>query len=379
MGTNTQSTAQNQTQVSNPYLPTQEAIQGFINQEQAGGANLSPGQTVGGRILSSGALQLPNVANAALPTINSLVNGSAAANGVNTVNQGYNTLLGGYDTTVGTLSPYLSSNYTNPYSTPGFSTALQQMNSNITNNVNSMFSAGGRGGAGSAGGSFTPANATNPNFLSYSIAGAEAPFLNQEYNALVGQQQGATGQIMSGASNVASAANAAGAADVGLPSLALSSGLQASGALPGLYASPLTAATSLYGLPYQNTGIQESVINPLATMGGQVSGTGNSVTSQPVNPWTTGLGAGLGLLALSGGGLTPSDERLKEDIEPVGTLDNGMNVYSYRFKGSPRTEIGLLAQEVERVRPDAVANVGLWRGGPSIKMVDYAKATDLAA
>ena len=65
-----------------------------------------------------------------------------------------------------------------------------------------------------------------------------------------------------------------------------------------------------------------------------------------------------------------SDERLKEDIEPVGSLDDGQTVYSYRLKGDPRTQIGLLAQEVERRHPDAVT-----RHPTGMRMVDYRRAT----
>jgi hypothetical protein len=65
-----------------------------------------------------------------------------------------------------------------------------------------------------------------------------------------------------------------------------------------------------------------------------------------------------------------SDRRLKTDVQPVGRLHDGQTVYSYRFRGNPRTELGLIAQEVEKRRPDAV------RRHPSgFKMVDYRKAT----
>lgn len=68
-----------------------------------------------------------------------------------------------------------------------------------------------------------------------------------------------------------------------------------------------------------------------------------------------------------------SDERLKEDIEPVGELYDGTNVYRYRYKGDDTPRIGVMAQEVEKTRPDAVVEVG------GFKAVDYGKATDLAA
>jgi len=60
--------------------------------------------------------------------------------------------------------------------------------------------------------------------------------------------------------------------------------------------------------------------------------------------------AGLGLQAAT----LFSDERLKEDIAPVGTLNDGQTIYSYRYKGDPTPHVGLLAQEVERVHPEAV-------------------------
>ena len=72
-----------------------------------------------------------------------------------------------------------------------------------------------------------------------------------------------------------------------------------------------------------------------------------------------------------GGGF--SDKRLKENIRQVGKTFDGQNIYSYNFKGSPQTEIGLLAQEVEKKHPEAV---GLAAG---YKTVRYDKATDDAA
>ena len=49
-----------------------------------------------------------------------------------------------------------------------------------------------------------------------------------------------------------------------------------------------------------------------------------------------------------------SDLRLKENISPVGQLDNGLTVYRFNYIGSPQTQIGLIAQEVRDVKPDAV-------------------------
>ncbi len=63
-----------------------------------------------------------------------------------------------------------------------------------------------------------------------------------------------------------------------------------------------------------------------------------------------------------------SDRRLKEDIHRVGKTDGGLPVYTYKYKGDSRTQMGVMAQDVEKEIPEAVFSLG-GRGGP--KMVDY--------
>jgi hypothetical protein len=66
----------------------------------------------------------------------------------------------------------------------------------------------------------------------------------------------------------------------------------------------------------------------------------------------------------------PSDQHLKEDIAPVGSLFDGTPVYGYRYKGAPAYHIGLLAQDVEKTTPHAVIEIG------GFKAVDYRAATE---
>lgn len=75
----------------------------------------------------------------------------------------------------------------------------------------------------------------------------------------------------------------------------------------------------------------------------------------------------LGSLALAAA-MFFSDKRLKEDIKRVGKTDEGLPVYTYRFKGDPRVQMGVMAQDVEKQKPEAVFSLG-GRGGP--KMVNY--------
>ena len=49
-----------------------------------------------------------------------------------------------------------------------------------------------------------------------------------------------------------------------------------------------------------------------------------------------------------------SDARVKENIYPVGRLDNGLTVYLFNYIGENIPQIGLIAQEVAEYRPEAV-------------------------
>ena len=87
----------------------------------------------------------------------------------------------------------------------------------------------------------------------------------------------------------------------------------------------------------------------------------------------------MGTGALSGSTTTTqqpsgwSDRRLKENIRKVGETYDGQDIYAYNLKGEKRTQLGLMAQDVEKHTPEAV---GLSRG---YKTLDYKKATDDAA
>lgn len=113
-----------------------------------------------------------------------------------------------------------------------------------------------------------------------------------------------------------------------------------------------------------------SIIN--AYMGQQ-----NNAYNAQMGGYNSGL-SGLGMLgaaalmAPSGGFLTTllSDERAKTDIKKVGETDEGVPIHTYRYKGSPTTQMGVLAQELRKFKPDAVA-----QRPDGLLAVDYRKVT----
>jgi hypothetical protein len=101
---------------------------------------------------------------------------------------------------------------------------------------------------------------------------------------------------------------------------------------------------------------------------------GTSTTRAPGPNAGSQILGGLGAVANIAGAIPGlSDTRAKENIEEVGQLNDGQTIYRYNFKGDPKTQIGLLEQEVEEVNPNAVTQAG------GLKMVNYKDATDDAA
>lgn len=99
--------------------------------------------------------------------------------------------------------------------------------------------------------------------------------------------------------------------------------------------------------------------------GGQRVGGGGGGGRQMGGGGHRGGGGGRG--GGRGGGGRRSDIRLKQDIVPLGQLNNGLELYRFRYKGSDRTAyVGVMAQDVQQIEPAAVS-----RGTDGYLRVDY--------
>jgi len=67
-----------------------------------------------------------------------------------------------------------------------------------------------------------------------------------------------------------------------------------------------------------------------------------------------------------------SDRRLKHDIHRIGETDEGLPIYKFKYKGDDKTNIGFMADEVEKVHPEAVGE------SHGFKTVDYDRAARYA-
>ena len=113
--------------------------------------------------------------------------------------------------------------------------------------------------------------------------------------------------------------------------------------------------------PYQQAQFYANIAQGI---GAGAGGTSATTTPGP-NPFSQILGAGLTFASMS-------DRRMKENVEKIGKTNDGQPIYRYNYKGEPegKTQIGLMAQDVEKTNPDAVHTLG------GIKMVDYDAATE---
>ena len=188
--------------------------------------------------------------------------------------------------------------------------------------------------------------------------------------ALMGQQNLAMGNTLSNMANTGYQQSAQN----------YMTGLQQQGALANQYGN-LAGQAQQIGL----AGAQAQL--GAGTLGQQTTQAGNTALYNQfqqqqaypfqVSQFLANIAEGTG--ALSGSTTTTqqpmsffSDRRLKHDIKRVGTAENGLPIYKFKYKGddSEQTHVGFMADEVEKIHPEAVGLAG------GYKTVDYDKASE---
>ncbi len=69
---------------------------------------------------------------------------------------------------------------------------------------------------------------------------------------------------------------------------------------------------------------------------------------------STASGIGKGIKTVASIASIFSDPRLKTDIEKIGERSDGLGLYSFRYKGTDQWAVGVMADEVALLRPDAL-------------------------
>jgi len=181
----------------------------------------------------------------------------------------------------------------------------------------------------------------------------------------------------------AQAANEAGRFNAGAMETALARQLSAGGALGSLGAqegADTRANVALQGqmgaeqraISQALAGAPISVLQALAgtysglplnllsgeTMTGTQTGSSTSKSWDPMGVFSNALNAGGSAAQGASAIMTAlSDRRLKTDVERIGERPDGLGVYAFRYLWSPVRHIGVMAQEVLGVKPEAVVHL----------------------
>lgn len=264
--------------------------------------------------------------------------------------------VGGYlNTMQSQLTPYANGSMIG--NNPALKAQLDTIMSDVGNSVNGQFAAAGRDFSGA-----------NQQAYGRGVAQGIAPVLANQYNSDVANQMSAINALYNGGNTTAGLLS-------GMNQQGLTNQLQgvstANDALAAQNYGPtqtLAAQSLARSIPAGALGLLAQIGIPIASLGSQ--STGQSDTTKQDSPMTqfAQFGQGLGGIA-NVFKFLPSDRRVKQDIEQVGTLFDGTPIYSYRYIGAPEYHVGLMAQDVDHI-PGAVVDFG------GIKAVDYHAATE---
>lgn len=352
-GEDKQTTEQSQSSTTSPWSAAQPMLKGLIDKFSGLNTDVTGGQKSALDTLTSATSNLPNFGAQGAGAVGNFFNMSTTPQ-VGMLSDAFSKLQGNLGATA-------SGAELDPYSTPGFGDAINTMSKDITNRVKGTYAGSGRdpSGAGSFAGT-----------LGRGLTEGISPVIAAQFNQNKSNQMGAANTLFNAGGSTASGMTAQQMAQLG----AGATGLGLIPQLMSAYTAPgqaqLGAANASYAQPFANLMQLLQPSAALGAMGSQSSGTGTSTTTQPQNTMSNimgGLSGGIGLLSLM------SDERAKDDIERVGRLDDGQPIFRYHYKGSDVPQIGLLAQRVRNVAPEAVEEVG------GMLRVNYGKATDRAA
>lgn len=345
-GSNKSKTKSNQKQ--DPWAPTIPYLTGYLGQVGRLG---QPGPTQGQTeaytnlldVYGSGTPQADAISNLADETLAGVGSRSGMAEDA-------------YSNLQSTLDPYVSGQYLDPNSNPYLQDMLDTVGNQISERINSMYAGAGRDLSG-----------MNQRAVARGISEGQLPILLNHFMQQQQNQLGAANQLANTGLSTAQVAQ-------GLDQAALS------GRAAGVPLAQEARAAEAWGpeqifnleqiykdLPAQDLATIGSLLFPVAQLGQQQEGTST----------TKGSSFGFGAKLLS-------DERMKEDLQQIGTLADGTPIYRFRYKGEDTTRIGLSAQDLEEVTPEAVSEVAPSdasgpTGGAPVKYVDMDAATRRSA
>lgn len=131
------------------------------------------------------------------------------------------------------------------------------------------------------------------------------------------------------------------------------------GAASGLLRSGSTANALMRGGAELNQSFSNNYLGQLLNLSNSGTQAGNLVANAGSGQMVTKPST-VGTIASTVGGIASlfSDRRLKEDVVKVGEMPDGLGLYRFRYRGGIKHFVGVMADEVARLRP--------WALGPAV-------------
>jgi hypothetical protein len=327
-------------------------LQGILGQLGAGLSNtgLTSAETGALNQLSQNASQGNPYAGQIGGYAQSLLNGGGA-------NAQAGNVQGNLGTFQSQLTPYANGSMVG--NNPALAAQLAQIQTDVGNSVNGQFAGAGRDLSGA-------------NQMAYGrgVAAGEAPVIAGQYNQDVANQINAANALYNAGNATAGTLSGMQQNYLGNQGQGVTAAQSALDAQNYGANATLAEEAQRRGIPVQALSLLAQIGVPIAGLGSQSNGTTTGTQQMSGADQFGKIASGIGSLLTGYGNYTKSDMRLKEDIEPVGTLFDGTPVYGYRYRGAPAYHIGLMAQDVEKTTPGAVIEIN------GYKAVDYRAATE---
>lgn len=189
--------------------------------------------------------------------------------------------------------------------------------------------------------------------LGQGISDAQSPLILDQYNKSQDRRAGAAGDLFRAHTGTATQQAQLDSITAGLRQAGIGAGSAALQADQYGENQLLNLEQQEKDLPLLDLASQSSLVFPAAGLGGSASGEGSG----------SSLSKGKSF------GFSLSDERVKENIKPIGNADNGTKLYTYNYKGSTEPQIGPMAQDLVSTKPETVA-----LGDDGLLYVDIRKA-----
>lgn len=351
MGGQSSSTQTQQSQTA-PWQAAQPMLQGILGQLNTGlnNAGLTSAETGALNTLQSNAAQGNPYAGQIGDYAQSLLNGGGANAQAGNVQANLGTFQG-------QLAPYANGSMIG--NNPALAAQLAQIQTDVGNSVSGQFAAAGRDMSGAS-------------QMAYGrgVAAGEAPVIAAQYNQDVANQINAANALYNAGNTTAGTLSGMQQNYLGNQGQGVSAAQSALDAQNYGANATLAEEAQRRGIPVQALGLLAQIGVPIAGLGSQSSGTTTGTQQMSGADQFGKIASGIGSLLTGYSNYTKSDMRLKEDIEPVGTLFDGTPVYGFRYRGAPAYHIGLMAQDVEKTTPHAVIEIN------GYKAVDYHAATE---